>query len=459
MRREGSDTARVLYVHPRPGREGQNHIIPMGVVPLMNSIPYPKLGLFEREVTEAHLRRAKVVAMDLHWYYTLDRLVRLAEAYKRINPSIQIVVGGYTASVLGRALVSGSQVDFVIRGDAEGPFPQLVHALMEGGDPAHVPNLIAKEFSSPFAYRVGAEEYSRSDYRALDWFPSFEKVMYRYQENPFPTLIYPWVPAMKGCLYDCEFCYGNPKLQRAIMGRGVARRTPESIRDDLRHWSADPRVRTVHMISDFVDAYGWRYVEPVFSEKYDLDLYFEFYNLPEERVLDRMLNVFNSCHFWFSSERNHADKSGRTNFEYLSHLMEYLRGRNCRVYLFVDDGLAHRAVGYVEAVLKLWRRHRMVLLNNSFWAIDQPLPRSDLDEQRADFEKFRRLSSEVGGFHWGRRFLAPRCWRSPRGTKAMYHYATARALFDLRRADRLRLKREDLLPAASAAGSTPDRSR
>ena len=79
--------ADVLYIHPTFHQSP--NAIPMGVAGLINSLDCTKLGLFSSEVTEAHLKAVRVVALDLHWFYPLHAVPQLAAAYKRVNPELK----------------------------------------------------------------------------------------------------------------------------------------------------------------------------------------------------------------------------------------------------------------------------------------------------------------------------------------------------------------------------------
>ena len=59
----------VLFVH---GLERPADInIPMGAIGIMNDVQAPKLGLFDFEVKRERVKQAQVLAMDLHWFFTL----------------------------------------------------------------------------------------------------------------------------------------------------------------------------------------------------------------------------------------------------------------------------------------------------------------------------------------------------------------------------------------------------
>ncbi|HEX9050808.1 MAG TPA: cobalamin-dependent protein, partial [Anaeromyxobacter sp.] len=125
--------APLLYVHPRGHLN--DLVVPAGAVSAMNAAPFPKLGRYAFEVTDAELRAARVVAMDLHWALGLAGLEPLLARVRAVNPAARVVVGGITASHYPRELVEALGVDHVVQGDAEAAFPALVAALLDGGEP------------------------------------------------------------------------------------------------------------------------------------------------------------------------------------------------------------------------------------------------------------------------------------------------------------------------------------
>ena len=160
----------VLYVHPY--NHVQDELVPMGAVALMNSIPGPKLGLHAHELTAAHIERAAVLCLDLHWYFSVEAVNWIATEAKRTRPDLPIVLGGITASFYAPELLARFPIDYVIQGDAEYTFPALIECLREGGAVPELPNLWRRGGSTPPRRMVTPEEYASNDYLTFDWFPT-----------------------------------------------------------------------------------------------------------------------------------------------------------------------------------------------------------------------------------------------------------------------------------------------
>lgn len=399
MQRPSSKKYDLLFIHPQSLEKGRNNILPMGIFGLMNSLNCKKIGKMYYEVTDEIIRESKVIAMDLHWYFSLFTVEKMAERIKRINPEAKIILGGYTASIFADILIERFNIDFVVKGDAEVPFPLLVDRLLKGEDLDDVPNIVARGFSTPHSFTLTPEIYSASDNVSLDWFKSYKKLMIRCQEHGLQTCLYPFIPIFKGCIYNCESCYGSPSLQKKICGRGFVLRPPESVKADLVRWSENDKIKIVHIIADFIDLAGLEYAQEIFSRRYDLNLYYEFYNLPPISALKSMLNSFNQCFLSFSSVINHCGdpqmypkKPEIQNFSELKDIIEYLKDKNSRVRLFVDDSLGLKFSTYFKEIINLWREHRIDLINNKSWAIDIPYPKDKKEDLQAEFFKFYEKS-------------------------------------------------------------------
>ena len=133
----------VLYVHPYA--HVLDELVPMGAVALMNRVEAPKLGRFAWELTEAEVAGASVLAMDRHWYFSIEAVAWIAAHARRLAPDLPIVLGGITASFYARHLMEQFPIDYLVQGDGEESFPRLVEALAQGRRPPPLPNVWTKQ--------------------------------------------------------------------------------------------------------------------------------------------------------------------------------------------------------------------------------------------------------------------------------------------------------------------------
>lgn len=392
----------LLYIHPHsvPFGFSLEDIIPMGVFALMNSVTCSKTGKMYYEVDEKTVKNAKIIAMDLHWYFHLYGAGKLAHFVKRNNPDARIIIGGYTATVFAEILVNRFNIDFVIKGDAEYSFPLLVESLLKHKEVEDIPNIVGRDFVSCKSYVLNQADYDQSDYTNCDWFWTYKKNMYAYQRNRNAPLVSPWISVFKGCKYNCDYCYGNPALQREVSGRGIVARSPESVAKELTYYSNDDNIKVVHIAHDFIDVLGENYADKIFSRKYDLNLYYEFFNLPELSMLGKMLSSFNYCYLAFSADLDHSGKRSKQDFTYLNSLLEYLKNQNCGIKIFVDASLGFKPKfeGYLDEIIKLYLKHHVTLGDCGNFAIPIPYPKENRDELEIEFDKFYNLTSDVPHF-------------------------------------------------------------
>lgn len=219
-----SGAAPLLYVHPRGHLN--DLVVPSGALSALNAAPFPKLGRYAFEVTDAELRAARVVAMDLHWALGLAGLEPLLARVREVNPAARTVVGGITAGHYPRELVEALGVDYVIQGDAEETFPALVAALIEGREPGDLPNLWSRG-RSPRLARIGQAAFDASDCLTADWFPTLTRV------RDWTTAAYPMsatLPVARGCALRCPTCYGS---HAETFGPGLLVRSADGLAREL----------------------------------------------------------------------------------------------------------------------------------------------------------------------------------------------------------------------------------
>lgn len=348
----------VLYIHP--GRCAADYNIPVGLIGLMNSIDCSKTGKMYFEVTDDIILKSRIIVMDCHWYFSLPEIGRLSGVFKKINRNTIIVTGGHTASVFAEDIVNKFEVDYVIKGDAERPFPLLIKELLEGRSGCSVPNIVNKRFVTPQTYHLTEKDFSNCDYLNIDWFPLLKRrtqevhklMKFGYDEY---LGVYPLIPIYKGCKYDCEFCYTRQTLHKRIYKRGFIARTPESIIKDLLFCSRHRYIRQVYIIADFLNIAGNNFSQRILSHKYNVNLYYEFehFNTPLP-VLVKMANCFNKCYFSFIfGEPFH--KNLKIRFNYLSEVLAYFKNINKEILVRIYYGGSSKSIQYCEELQRQYK--------------------------------------------------------------------------------------------------------
>jgi len=128
---------------------------------------------------------------------TAGRIIDLVRALK---PTVKVVVGGYDPSLAGQAY-EGMGVDFIVRGEGEVTFRELLRTLEQGGDFSRICGL---------SYRDGDQ-----------WVHNSDRPVHRLEDDEIRppnrnarvlqgyTLLGRQVDVIetsRGCTYDCSFC-------------------------------------------------------------------------------------------------------------------------------------------------------------------------------------------------------------------------------------------------------------
>lgn len=170
--------AEVLFVCTRG--DDRDGVFPLGLIQAANRISRSKRGVLGIELEPELVREAAIVVLHLHWDFNHLYWGRSIDFVRAANPGARIVVGGYIATVHPRRLLETYPIDFVIAGDYEAPFDQLVEAILSGRSSEwirrHVPNVHSSAGPPAQSYRVSRSELAQLDAWTLDWFPS----LYQY---------------------------------------------------------------------------------------------------------------------------------------------------------------------------------------------------------------------------------------------------------------------------------------
>jgi len=125
-------------------------------------------------------------------------VLRCAEAIKK-RCRVPILLGGSQISSMPEHMLSHPAVDFVIRGEGEKPFVELLKALQGNGDLRHVPNLGYKKrgrlILNPRKENYPVETLPFPDLSGLP------QDHYLFEKRPLCFII-----TSRGCSYRCAFC-------------------------------------------------------------------------------------------------------------------------------------------------------------------------------------------------------------------------------------------------------------
>ncbi len=167
----------------------------------------------------AHVR-PKLVGISLKWFHHVARARLIAKTLRKVDPSVQIVVGGNTATFFCQDLLAWDCVDHVILGDGEVPLLALCR-----GDEAP-PNVVNKNTPQR------ALSYIDGTTKADVYYSHFDDIfLSQLDRHSFSG----WVAPGKGCGENCLYCGGTRGMQKATFGRAKPFLRPEqSVQKDHR---------------------------------------------------------------------------------------------------------------------------------------------------------------------------------------------------------------------------------
>jgi radical SAM superfamily enzyme YgiQ (UPF0313 family) len=130
--------------------------------------------------------------------------LRLIRVIRGIKPTVTIVAGGYDASLAPEAYdAPSSGVDFLVRGEGERTFRELLAAIASGRDPSSIDGLSFRSAPDAGFHHAPARPVMRLEDPGLELPNRGARVLGGYTFLGRPIDI---VETSRGCTYDCSFC-------------------------------------------------------------------------------------------------------------------------------------------------------------------------------------------------------------------------------------------------------------
>jgi radical SAM superfamily enzyme YgiQ (UPF0313 family) len=204
-----------------------------------------------------------LIGLSIHWHHQLHDSLQTAAELKRRCPGVYVVAGGLTASAFASELLAVSaDLDFVIRGEGEGPLAALATALERGGSIADVPNLTYRSRSGVVQNPIGfvADERFFAGLTFADTTvlrrPDDARQPYYYFDasardpgDYFAGSDF-YLAIGRGCTRECGYCGGAASAHRMLSGRaGVTFRPHDAVVADL-HLIAENGYKAAYVCFD-----------------------------------------------------------------------------------------------------------------------------------------------------------------------------------------------------------------
>jgi radical SAM superfamily enzyme YgiQ (UPF0313 family) len=178
--------------------------------------------------------------------YESDCMHALAEQARETMPEMPVVVGGaHAANMPDETLLKGKGIDYVVIGEGEQTFTELLEALENGGDVRGVKGLAFRDNGK--VVRTDPRPYIED----LDaWpFPAWDLIpVEKYFDIPRGGIIFHYKEFMtvfssRSCPYQCIYCHRN-------LGKAYRARKPERVVDEIETLVRDYGIREIEFMDD-----------------------------------------------------------------------------------------------------------------------------------------------------------------------------------------------------------------
>jgi len=176
---------------------------------------------FEALAEEVAGERPDLVGISAN-FSAYQREALACAAHIKARLAVPVVVGGSHVSAAPLAVLEDPCVDFVVRGEGERAFVELVRALAQGGSLETVPGLGFKKDGEQILNPV--EENCELDTLPFADFSDLRRENYTLAGKPLCSLT-----TSRGCPHRCAFCSVGPSF-----GPGHRRRSAENVLLEMR---------------------------------------------------------------------------------------------------------------------------------------------------------------------------------------------------------------------------------
>lgn len=169
-------------------------------------------------VTDLYRRKPDVVGFSCY-IWNIEQTIEVIQLLKKVHPTVTIVVGGPEVSYdVAYWLERVPQFDYIVIGEGEETFKQLLTALQNGDDVANIAGLAFHQDGKP----VINPQRNKINLANM---PS----PFRFPEDiPHLSKRVTYVETSRGCPFSCQFCLSSIEV-------GVRYFDREKIKEDLRY--------------------------------------------------------------------------------------------------------------------------------------------------------------------------------------------------------------------------------
>lgn len=175
---------------------------------------------------------------------TVPSALKLLNIAKEVNPEITTVLGGPHPTFMYDEILGDhdNRVDFILRGEMEATFPELLGVVESGGDAREVKGLAFRAdgeiVATPVRPHIEDLDAIKPAWDLLDWSD------YHYNIEPWGRMAS--VLTSRGCMMGCSFC-----SHRQFWRGDWRSRTPENVMEEIRELTEVYEVEFITLIDPY----------------------------------------------------------------------------------------------------------------------------------------------------------------------------------------------------------------
>jgi len=175
---------------------------------------------FKKRIIEVNPDVVGITAMT----FTLIDVIKTIDLIREVNSKIKIVLGGPHIHLYPQETVNLPNVDFVIKGEGERPFFNLIEALEGRGELSQINGLVYKKDNQIIDQPVGdlIDDLDKIPFPDRELLP-IEKYNSILGEDRIVTTMF----TSRGCPFQCAFC------DRPHLGKKFRARSAQSVVDEM----------------------------------------------------------------------------------------------------------------------------------------------------------------------------------------------------------------------------------
>jgi anaerobic magnesium-protoporphyrin IX monomethyl ester cyclase len=174
-------------------------------------------GIGHRELQDAILKRSPEIVGIHSTTFTLVDALLTAQAVKDLDPQIPVVMGGPHPSIYPVETAGLPGIDYIVLGEGEISFTELVDRVSRGVEPVDVPGIVYNRNGDTIntGPRLLIDDLDTLPFPARHLVPYEDYWSVIANRSPITTMI-----TSRGCPYGCSFC-GRPHLGKKFRARSA----------------------------------------------------------------------------------------------------------------------------------------------------------------------------------------------------------------------------------------------